>query len=109
MVPYQGGPSPDPFNPLTFPAVREWAADWARRNRCGLALVESAITKDVTRSEYTHCANDAAVVLYTIEGGGHSWPGGKPMPEWIVGPTSKSVDATERMWAFFREHPLRAK
>jgi polyhydroxybutyrate depolymerase len=109
MVPYQGGPSPDPFNPLTFPAVREWAADWARRNRCGLALVESAITKDVTRSEYTHCANDAAVVLYTIEGGGHSWPGGKPMPEWIVGPTSKCVDATERMWAFFREHPLRAK
>jgi polyhydroxybutyrate depolymerase len=23
LVPYEGGPSPDPFNPLTFPAVRD--------------------------------------------------------------------------------------
>lgn len=41
----------------------------------------------------------------TVRGGGHSWPGGTPMPEWMVGPTSRSVDATRQMWAFFREHP----
>jgi hypothetical protein len=28
------------------------------------------------------------------------------MPEWIVGPTSRSIDATSLMWAFFREHRL---
>src|SRR2546426_8468975 len=28
------------------------------------------------------CADDAAVVLYTIRGGGHTWPGGQPLPEW---------------------------
>ena len=64
------------------------------------------VATDVTRLEYTKCADDAAVVLYTIQGGGHTWPGGKPLPEWFVGPTSNSIDATSLMWAFFREHPL---
>jgi polyhydroxybutyrate depolymerase len=78
MVPYQGGRSGDPFNPLTFPAVRDWTANWARRNRCGPNSIESVVASDVTRLEYSDCADDAAVVLYTVWGGGHSWPGGKP-------------------------------
>jgi polyhydroxybutyrate depolymerase len=106
FVPYQGGPSRDPFNPLQFPAVRDWTANWARRNRCGPDPVESRVAPDVTRLDYTNCAEDAAVVLYTVKGGGHSWPGGKPLPEWIVGSTSSGVDATSQMWAFFREHRL---
>ena len=62
---------------------------------------------DVTRREYTNCAENAAVVLYIIKGGGHAWPGGnKPLPAWMVGRTSRSIDATSLMWAFFREHPL---
>jgi polyhydroxybutyrate depolymerase len=64
------------------------------------------VAADVTRLEFTGCADDAAVVLYTILGGGHSWPGGKPMPAWLVGRTSRSIDATREMWAFFREHQL---
>jgi len=87
IVPYQGGPLGDPFSPVTvmFPAVRDWVAGWARRNRCGTKPVESGVAPDVTRIEYTRCAGDATVVLYTIQGGGHSWPGGKPLPEWWVG------------------------
>lgn len=104
MVPYNGGMSW--VSPGPFPAVSRWAANWARRNRCEPTPVESLAAPDVTRIEYTNCAADAAVVLYTIKGGGHSWPGGKPMPEWFVGPTSRSIDATSKMWAFFRAHPL---
>jgi polyhydroxybutyrate depolymerase len=59
--------------------------------------------------EYENCADEAAVVLYAIQHGGHTWPGGKPMPDWLVGRTSRGVDATSPMWAFFREHPLRRK
>ena len=106
IVPYDGGKvwiAPDPF-----PAVAGWVADWARRNRCGPSPVDSLVAPDVTRSEYTACADDAAVVLYTIKGGGHQWPGGQPIPEWLVGPASNSVDATALMWTFFREHPLPA-
>ncbi len=89
-----------------FPSIPEWTANWARRNRCAPSPVESAAAPDVTRLEYTNCANDASVMLYTIKGGGHTWPGGKPLPEWLAGPTSR-IDATAQMWAFFREHPLR--
>ncbi len=108
IVPYQGGPLGDPFSPVTvmFPPVRAWVASWAHRNRCGTNPVDSAVAADVTRREYPHCADHAAVVLYTIRGGGHSWPGGKPLPEWWVGPTSRSIDATAQMWAFFRAHQL---
>ena len=66
-----------------------------------------AVAADVTRTEYTKCAGNATVVLYTIEGGGHTWPGGGPLPEWFVGPTTHSIDASSVMWEFFKDHPLR--
>lgn len=84
-------------------------ANWARGNQCATDPVESVAAVDVARLEYPNCADDAAVVLYTIGGGGHSWPGGKPMPEWLVGATNRNIDATGQMWAFFREHPLPRK
>jgi polyhydroxybutyrate depolymerase len=107
MATYHGGASWVSQTP--FPDVPTWAANWARRNRCEPHPLESAVAIDVTRREYTHCADDAAVLLYTIEGGGHTWPGGKPLPEWFVGPTSRSIDATRQMWAFFLAHPLPRK
>jgi polyhydroxybutyrate depolymerase len=82
-----------------------FTAAWARRNQCRGSPTESRVAADVTRVEYTGCADDAAVVLYTIHGGGHTWPGGGPMPEWFAGSTSRGVDATRQSWAFFREHP----
>ena len=113
-VPYHGGLSPSALastrfarNARQFPSVPGWAANWAQRNQCATNPVESAVAPDVGRLEYTRCADDAAVVLYTIRGGGHTWPGGAPLPEGMVGPTSRTIDATSRMWAFFREHPLR--
>ena len=105
VVPFKGAP-PGWLNPRPFPNVATWVENWARRNRCGPNPVDSAVTADVTRREYTNCAGDTAVVLYIIKGGGHQWPGGKAMPEWMVGPASRSIDATAEMWAFFREHQL---
>ena len=104
IVPYEGGTSW--IGPTSFPDVPEWTASWARRNRCGPEPIESAVAADVIRRDYTDCADDAAVVLFTIHGGGHTWPGGEPLPEWFAGPTSRSVDATRRMWEFFQEHRL---
>ena len=95
--------------PRPFPSVPEWTATWARRNRCAPTPIESVASADATRREYSGCADDASVVLYTIHGGGHTWPGGPPMPEWLVGPTSPSIDATRLMWAFFQAHPLRTQ
>ena len=105
FTPYNGSKvwlAPEPF-----PSIPEWTAAWARRNRCAPTPVASAVASDVTRLEYTHCADDASVMLYTIEGGGHTWPGGPPLPEWLVGRTSRGVDATRLMWSFFLQHTLR--
>lgn len=104
MTPYNGGRSW--VSPEPFPSIPAWTTQWARRNGCGPDPVDSVVAADVTRREYPSCADDAAVVLYTIRGGGHSWPGGKPLPEWFVGPTSNGIDATIVMWEFFRRHPL---
>jgi len=90
-----------------FPDIPTWTANWAGRNQCGPNPIESMVAADVSRREYTNCAENAPVVLYTVLGGGHTWPGGGPLPEWFVGTTSNSIDASSEMWAFFREHPLR--
>lgn len=108
LVPYTGS-GPGWLNPKPFPDVRTWVADWARRNHCSPEAVDSVVASDVTRLTYGRCANDAAVVLYTVSGGGHQWFGGKPVPEWLVGPTSNSIDATSLMWQFFRVHPRRSE
>jgi len=104
VVPYQGGRSW--VAPMSFPRATTWAADWARRNRCDANPVDSVIAADVIRREYSGCARDATVVLYTILGGGHTWPGGKGMPDWILGRTTRSIDATREMWDFFLKHQL---
>ena len=59
IIPYNGGPSPMPPGQL-FPSIPTWMANWARRNRCGASPIDSVVAADVTRVEYTNCANDAA-------------------------------------------------
>ena len=106
LTPYHGGRSPVFPDPIVLPSIPTWTANWARRNRAD-RTPSNPWSPRMSRLEYTNCADDAAVVLYTVQGGGHTWPGGKPMPEWLAGLTSNGVDATSQMWAFFREHRLR--
>jgi len=105
FTPYHGGRSWVARDHV-FPSIPGFTASWARRNQCGAKPVESAVAADVTRLEYAGCADGADVVLYTIHGGGHTWPGGGPLPEWFAGPTSTSVDASRQAWAFFQAHSL---
>jgi polyhydroxybutyrate depolymerase len=108
ICPYNGGPSK--LGGGTFPSVPGFMANWSRRNHCGPNPIESAIAADVTRLQYTDCADNAGVVLYTVKGEGHQWPGGKRVAaEWMVGPYSRSIDGTRQMWAFFSEHQLTSK
>ena len=103
MTPYEGGKNI--IAPEPFPDIRKWLANWARRNHCASTMRESAAAADVMRIEYDNCAEP--VVLYKIDGGGHTWPGGQPLPNWFAGPTNDSINATELMWSFFKDHPLK--
>ena len=105
LTPYNGGGSV--VAPRPFPNIPGFTANWARRNRCDADPVEAVVAANVTRREYANCADEAGVVFYTVRGGGHTWPGGGPLPEWLVGPNNREIDATSVMWEFFREHPLR--
>jgi len=61
-------------------------------------------------------AGGAEVLLYVIEGGGHTWPGRLffshfEAPRWMrklspLGRTTLDIDATDLMWDFFRRHRL---
>jgi polyhydroxybutyrate depolymerase len=104
-APYQGGSSP--IAPGAFPNIPEWTARLAQRNQCKADPTDTRISPSVRRLAYTNCAENADVILYTVEGGGHTWPGGKPLPEWIVGRTTTEINASRVMWEFFVQHPRR--
>ncbi len=101
IVPYAGGGAMG----FDFPPVPEWTAAWAARNGCALSPETASVSDSVSSTRYTDCDADAEVILYTIDGGGHSWPGGAPLPAFIVGSTSEEIDASALMWAFYMQHP----
>jgi polyhydroxybutyrate depolymerase len=104
IIPYQGGYFS--LFEVPLPAIPDWIAELARRNGCDPAPLELPAVREVSGIHYTNSPQNADVVLYTIANGGHSWPGGKPMPDFIVGRTSQSIDASALMWEFFQQHPL---
>jgi poly(3-hydroxybutyrate) depolymerase len=76
---------------------------WAERNRCDVTPRDSAVAATVNRRAYPGCAGDADVVLLTLAEDGHVWPGGGPLPRWLAGRDTKSLDANRVMWDFFRQ------
>ncbi len=82
--------------------VREFAVGWAARDGCRLASQGEVIYRkgDATGERWA-CQAGREVELYTLDGKGHSWPGSS-MPARI---TSRDIDATAVMWAFFEAHP----
>jgi polyhydroxybutyrate depolymerase len=107
IVPYQGGTvSPQKY---ALPDIANWVANWARFNGCASPSVNLPASGEVSGVRYTNCAQNADVEFYAVHGGGHSWPGGKALPKFIVGHTTQDIDATQVMWQFFQKHPLPKK
>lgn len=112
LVPYAGGP----IGPLGRMAQRRGArhgqgarglaapaeaaaADWAAANGCSAdPVVERIVTREkglsTTRSVW-EAPGCLPVILYRIDGGGHTWPGGAQyLPSRIIGPVASDLDAT---------------
>jgi polyhydroxybutyrate depolymerase len=90
-------------------AVRKWAeVDGCRPDprREEVPLQGPGEGMRVRRDTYGGGREGAEAGLVTIEGGGHTWPGGLQfLPERIIGKTCRGVNASELIWEFFSGHP----
>jgi polyhydroxybutyrate depolymerase len=98
LVPWDGSAA------LGFISVADSFAGWAQRVGCTGAPVQTYAHGDASCSTYSQCSGGADVTLCKVDGGGHTWPGGTPVP--TLGPTSTDLSATDAMWTFFAAHPL---
>lgn len=90
-------------------STAQTAEFWAEVNHCSPApapvpLPEQAPNDGtrIARQIYADCDPAGRLVVYVVEGGGHSWPGGPQYaPRWVIGPTSREGHAGQAIWAFF--------
>ncbi len=106
LVPYGGG---TPLIPqlgvgIVFRSVADTMTFWRTNNGCSANAQTIYQHGDATCVQYPDCAQGADTVLCTIDGGGHSWPGGLPVPP--LGRTSTDIDTTSTMLDFFAAHPM---
>jgi polyhydroxybutyrate depolymerase len=90
--------------PLPANAIELWLAAWAERNECGPSPSRLPAAGNASGIRYEACADDAEVIMYSIEGQGHAWPGGPALP--LLGGSVSDINASEVLWAFFKQHPL---
>ena len=82
-------------------------AAWAARNGCGATPASAPVPGDavVNITKFTYdCPESAEVEFYSIENGGHAWPGSEfsRAIEAAVGYTTFAINATDLIWDFFR-------
>ncbi len=104
---YEGG-SPkkliDPLSRIDKPATYG-ISFWAHFDQCK----EKAILTErdnIIRQSYVGGTNGTEVVLYTIRGQGHAWPGSASgIHNGNLDEPTKEISATDLMWEFFAQHP----
>lgn len=94
-------------------SVAETVKFWVIKDGCAAARVEARLPDTdpndgttVMTETYGGCQDSVEVVLYAVEGGGHTWPGGlQYLSEAVIGRTSRDFNASEVIWQFFELHP----
>lgn len=95
-------------------SVEDTVRFWLTRDNCASSpSVAQLPDKDpsdgttVKTETYEGCQGGTEVILYAVEGGGHTWPGGPQYsPRLVIGRTSRDFNASEVIWQFFQEHPI---
>lgn len=100
--------------------VKEYIELWRKINKCSEKWRVNFKKGNARCITYSECQDEAEVTLCTIEGMGHTWPGGKysfgackvdsesrmcKMWKDTVGDLSRDISANEVMWEFFKKHP----
>jgi polyhydroxybutyrate depolymerase len=93
--------------------VQATISEWLKHDRCEGAPEEEQLPDrngedgSVVRvQKWRRCAEGTSVELWTIQGGGHTWPGGwQYMNERFIGTTNRDIEGREVIWRFFAAHP----
>ena len=101
-VPFAGGVGRNAWDKAPKPPVMDAIEFWARTDGCRSAA-ERSKNGVVETVRFTGCREGTEVVLNLIEGGGHSWPGGRRMLA-ILDPPSDAIAATPTIARFFMAH-----
>lgn len=112
LVPYDGGGIIKGRRGRII-STEEAARLWAQHNGCRAAPVRQVLPERdptdgcrVIVSTWSRCREGTEVALYSLEGGGHTWPGGSQyLPEFVIGKVCREFDATALVWDFFKGHP----
>ena len=115
LVPFEGGEIYGHFHMTKLGhvlSVNESIGFWVNRNMCSnTPVVIEEPDRDpndgtrVTKKQYANGIEGTEVILYAVDGGGHTWPGGvQYLPAWIIGKTCRDFDASEVIWSFFKNH-----
>jgi poly(3-hydroxybutyrate) depolymerase len=91
---------------VKYSGVAATMSGWVTRNGCPATAVtvdpypatnaNSVVKKDT----WGPCRDSSEVVLLTVEGDGHTWPGAA----W--GGATRDINASEEIWTFFKKHPM---
>lgn len=113
-APYQGGhcggrTANDPGWECS--SVVNYLAEWRGIDGCTDAPAITYQNGDAVCSTSRQCRQGTAVTLCTINGGGHTWPGGAYYPDtawWrqTVGSLTQDISANDQMWSFFQAYSL---
>jgi len=112
FAPFCGGRGKKSFTQSNFHSVEFSLGNWIEANGCSPTVVESEIADEhhdgtsIKVETWGPGKEGSEVVLYTIKGGGHTWPGRTP-PIRFLGPSTTNVSANEIMWSFFQKHPMK--
>ncbi len=97
-----GGRSGDAWDGTPMVPQTEQGTFWARADGCAAtpARAESAV-ETVWRYQ---CPTGRDVEVHQVKDNGHAWPGGQRGSR-LGDVPSRSIDATEVIWTFFKAHP----
>lgn len=115
------GPQPDPPTPTIYivgsedpvvpladnssgllPSAEFTMQRWALALGCDLAPTNVSDSGNVKIDTFGNCDSGVQFFTYTIQGQGHSWPGGTlPLSLIGFGPSTNTLNATDTIWDFF--------
>ena len=101
-LPYDGGVGAESLAGVDFASVPDSIRFWTSFNGCASPPLTESFA-DI-QHEAWDCAGNVHVELYTIIGGGHTWPGGRGGWPGADEPT-QSISASQLIWQFFAAHP----